>query len=115
MAESQIEFKDSIGANWETYNKLMPEVADLYDQYNGEIYKDGSVKAKEKRLMALVGALVSGCRACMLYQTEEALNLGATVDEILETCAVAISLGGTMAAGEVTHIMGLLKEIGEIE
>ncbi len=65
--------------------------------------------------MAVVGALVSGCRACMLYQTEEAINLGATVDEVLETCAVAISLGGTMAAGEVTHIMGLLKEMGKID
>lgn len=95
--------------------KVMPEVGDLYDHFYGEVYKDGTVKAKEKRLIAMVGALVSGCRACMLYQTEEALNLGATVDEILETCAVAISLGGTMAAGETTHIMGFLKELGKID
>jgi len=115
MAEKQMAIAKQIGENWETYNKLMPEVGDLYDQFHGEIYKDGTVKAKEKRLMAVVGALVSGCRACMLYQTEAAINLGATVDEVLETCAVAISLGGTMAAGEVTHIMGLLKEMGKID
>lgn len=115
MAEKQMAIAKQIEENWETYNKLMPEVGDLYDQFHGEIYKDGTVKAKEKRLMAMVGALVSGCRACMLFQTEEAIKLGATVDEVLETCAVAISLGGTMAAGEVTHIMGLLKELGRIE
>jgi len=110
-----MEIAKQIGENWKTYNRLMPEVGDLYDQFHGEIYKDGTVKAKEKRLMAVVGALVNGCRACMLYQTEEALNLGATVDEVLETCAVAISLGGTMAAGEVTHIIGLMKEMGKID
>ena len=115
MAEKQMEIHNQIGKNWATYNKLMPEVGELYDQFHGEIYKDGSVKAKEKRLMAVVGALVSGCRACMLYQTEKALNLGATVDEILETCAVVISLGGTMAAGEATHIMVFLKELGKID
>jgi AhpD family alkylhydroperoxidase len=115
MAEKQMAIAKQIGENWETYKKLMPEMSNLYDQFHGAIYKDGTVRAREKRLMALVGALVSGCRACMLYQTEEAINLGATVDEVLETCAVAISLGGTMAAGEATHIMGLLKEMGKID
>jgi alkylhydroperoxidase/carboxymuconolactone decarboxylase family protein YurZ len=36
--------------------------------------------------------------------------LGATAEEILEACAVAISLGGTMGAGETTRVVKLLEE-----
>ncbi|WP_319467664.1 carboxymuconolactone decarboxylase family protein [uncultured Pseudodesulfovibrio sp.] len=115
MTESQLDLKEKIGENWAAYAKLMPEVIDVYDPLMEEVYKDGDVKAKYKRLMAVVGALVHGCRACVLYQTEEALNAGATVDEIMESCAVAVSLGGSMAGGEVTRVIAFLREMGKID
>jgi len=62
--------------------------------------------------MALVGALVHGCRACVLFQVNHALAAGATVEEILEACGVAISLGGTMGAGETTRVVEFLNEKG---
>jgi len=34
------------------------------------------------------------------------------VDEILESCAVAISIGGTMATSETTRVMQYLEERG---
>jgi hypothetical protein len=34
------------------------------------------------------------------------------VEEILEACAVAISLGGTMGAGETTRVVQSLEEKG---
>ncbi len=56
MPESQLDLKDKIGENWAAYAKLMPEVIDVYDPLMEEVYKDGDVKAKYKRLMAVVGA-----------------------------------------------------------
>ena len=100
---------------WEIYEKCMPDVARAYDELPMEVYKDGVLSGKIKRLMALTGALVHGCRACILYQTEEALVLGATAEEILEACAVAISLGGTMGAGETTRVVQFLEEKGLLE
>jgi AhpD family alkylhydroperoxidase len=70
---------------------------------------------KNKRFMAPVGALVHGCRTCILFQTEEALSLDATADEIMEARAVATSLGGTMGAGETTRFIQLLQEKGLLE
>ena len=93
----------------------MPDIARAYDELPMEVYKDGMLSGKIKRLMAVVGALVHGCRACMLFQTEEALSLGATAEEILEACAVAISLGGTMGAGETTRVVQFLDEKGLLE
>ena len=100
---------------WEIYKKCMPDVASAYDELPMEVYKDGALSGKIKRMMALTGALVHGCRACILYQTEEALTLGATAGEILEACAVAISLGGTMGAGETTRVVQFLEEKGLLE
>ncbi|BBD07734.1 carboxymuconolactone decarboxylase family protein [Desulfovibrio ferrophilus] len=110
MIESQVELKQSIANGFELYKKLMPEIAAAYDELPAETYKDGALTGKEKRLMAMVAALVGRCRACIIYQLDYAIELGATQDEILEACAVAISLGGTMAAGEVTRVMHYLDE-----
>ena len=114
MSESQVEVKAMIGEDFGTFRERMPEVTAPYDSLQEEAYKDGEVSGKHKRLMALVGGLVRGCRGCILYQTDYALQLGATVDEILESCAVAVSLGGTLAAGETSRVMAYLKEKGAL-
>ena len=112
MVESQVELRNSIKDMFNTFCKRMPDIARAYDELPGEVYKDGVLTGKIKRLMALAASLVHGCRACMLYQTDMALDQGATVDEIFEACAVAVSLGGTMAAGETTRVVQYLHEIG---
>lgn len=115
MIESQSEVRDRVKQSFMTYKKLLPDVGRAYDELPSEVFKDGALRGKTKRMMALVGALVHGCRACELFQTEKALEAGATVEEILEACAVAISLGGTMAAGETTRVVQFLTELGKID
>jgi AhpD family alkylhydroperoxidase len=110
--ENQSELLETIHGQFETYKKLLPDVGEAYDHLPGEVYKNGALSGKLKRLMALSTALTHGCRACILFQTEEALKLGATIEEVLETCAVDISIGGTMAAGETTRVIQFLGEKG---
>jgi AhpD family alkylhydroperoxidase len=97
---------------WDLYKKCLPDVGKAYDELPMEVYKDGVLPGKIKRLMALTGALVHGCRACILFQTDQAMAAGATVEEILEACSVAVSLGGTMGAGETTRVVEFLDEKG---
>ncbi len=110
MAENQTALYNDIHDNWDHFRTLMPEMAHYYDEYTAESYKDGVVPAKYKRLMALCAAVVGGCRACQLFQTEKALALGATGEEFLEVLGVAANLGGTMGAGEATRVVGFLRE-----
>ena len=51
----------------------------------------------------------------MFSQTDRAIEQGASVEEILEACAVAISLGGTMAGDQTTRIVQFLREKNLIE
>ena len=89
-------------------------MADGYDAMTGNAYAGGRLDAKTKRLIAIAIAVTHGCRACMLSQTGHALKLGADAEEILEACAVSLSIGGTMAAGEVTRGGAVSRRIGRI-
>lgn len=108
--ESLLEKREINMENFSIYRDKMVEPGRLYMESVNEAYKDGTISSKYKRLMALVGALVQGCEPCMFAQTDRAIEQGATVEEILEACTVAISLGGTMAAGQTTRIVQFLRE-----
>jgi AhpD family alkylhydroperoxidase len=112
MLENQMELQEQIHGQWEHYKRLMPHIAAAYEELPQRVYGDGALSGKVKRLMAMTAATVHGCRACILYQADEALKLGATKAEILECIGVAVSLGGTMAAGQATRLVGYLEEKG---
>ena len=114
MLETQIELKEQIQGQWKRYKELMPHIADAYENLPGQAYADGVIDGKTKRLMAMTAATVHGCRACILYQADEAIKLGATAKEMLECIGVAVSLGGTMAEGQATRLIGFLEERGII-
>ena len=114
MLENQTELWASHGGHFAKYKQMQPEAGRLYDELSQEVYRDGVLSAKHKRLMALVGALVHGCEACILFQSEKALAAGASLEEIGEACSVAISLGGTMAAGQTCRLMRFLEDRGDI-
>jgi AhpD family alkylhydroperoxidase len=110
MLEKQVELQEQIHGQWNRYKVLMPHIAKAYEDLPNQAYADGTISAKMKRLMAMTAATIHGCRACILYQADEALKLGASMDEILECIGVAVSLGGTMAEGQATRLIGYLEE-----
>jgi AhpD family alkylhydroperoxidase len=113
--ENQTALKDEIHDLFNRYRDLMPEIARPHDELVQEAYKDGALSGKSKRLMAMAAALTHGCRGCILFQADQALSLGATAEEVLEACAVAVSIGGTMGSAETTRVVRLLQERGLID
>jgi AhpD family alkylhydroperoxidase len=113
--ESQNARKDEIHELFNRYRELMPDIARPHDELAGEAYKDGALSGKTKRLMAMAVAITHGCRGCILFQADQALELGAATEEILEACAVAVSIGGTMASAETSRVVRLLQERGLID
>ncbi|WP_321414682.1 carboxymuconolactone decarboxylase family protein [uncultured Desulfobacter sp.] len=114
MLENQTELKNRIHEQADAFRRLNPEFSRAEGALTQCVYKNGVLSAKTKRLIAMTTAIVQGCRACILYQTEAALNLGAGVDEILECIGVAVSLGGTLAEGQATRVIEFLEEKKQI-
>jgi AhpD family alkylhydroperoxidase len=78
------------------------------------VYKNGALSSKVKRLIAMAVALKVGCTNCILSQTENALNEGATKDEILETLQVLVAMGGTTGIAESLRVIKFLDELGHL-
>ena len=54
----------------------------------------GALDAKTKELMALALGIAARCQGCIAFHTREAVKLGATRAEVMETVAVAAAMGG---------------------
>lgn len=56
--------------------------------------KDGALPKKTKELIALALAVAARCDGCLGYHADALVRLGATRQEVAETLAVAIQMGG---------------------
>ena len=68
-----------------------------------EIFKDGTLTAKDKSLIALACSVAVRCESCIQVNRRRALAAGASHDEMLEAAAVAglVRLGSGFNAASV--------------
>ena len=114
MDESQLELNNNRMKHLDKFAELLPDVLGQVRDQTSEVYKDGALNCKVKRLMALAVALGAGCRNCVLGQTMYALENGATRDEVLETISVVASMRGTTGIAESLRVVQLLDELGKL-
>lgn len=93
---------------YEKMKKDMPEITKAYTEIMKAMYKEGALKPKDKELISLGIAIFARCEPCIALHVRRALNVGATKEEILSVCAVAISMGGGPA---LVYIPAVLKSI----
>lgn len=66
-----------------------------------QIYNDGVLDAKTKELMGLVASLVLRCDDCISYHLMQCNELGVTDEELEESIAVGLAVGGSIT---IPHI-----------
>jgi AhpD family alkylhydroperoxidase len=114
MAESQVELDKNRRKNLGKLMKAMPTMGKQLAEQIDEVFKEGALDSKTKRLMGMALALGVGCRNCVLGQATAALDLGATKEEILETIGVVVSLRGTTGVAESLRVIQLLDELEKL-
>ncbi len=114
MADTQLELEKNRVTQRSRLTQVLPDVMQGVGSVTAEVYKDGFLSCRVKRLMALALALGTGCQNCILAQTMEALENGATKEEILETISVVVSMRGTTGVGESLRVVQLLDELGKL-
>ncbi|GAB6190558.1 carboxymuconolactone decarboxylase family protein [Desulfocastanea catecholica] len=65
-----------------------------FAQLNGAVTAPGALDARTKQLMALGISIAIRCEGCIAYHVHDAIRAGATREEIMETIALAIMMGG---------------------
>jgi len=110
--ENQLEYYTETGKYRDRLDQGLPAMA-VYTAFRQAVYKDGALSQKVKRLIALACGLQTGCTRCIQGQTKDAAAAGATKEEILETVAVAVVMGGTAVSAETWRVVKVLEELGK--
>jgi len=110
--ENQLELYDSLIRYRDKRSKVLPDVAAAGDALRDAVYGDGALSKKVKRLIAMAVALGIGCMPCIIAQTKQAVDAGATKEEVLEAASVLLAIHGTSGYSESWRVVKVLEELG---
>lgn len=72
--------------------------------------EDGALPGKVKELMALAISIVVHCDGCIAYHAHDAIQAGATRDELLETVGVAVLMAGGPGSIYAAHTLDAIDQ-----
>lgn len=72
----------------------IPDSMKAFEELHRSSIKDGVLDSRTKELIALGIAITVRCDGCIAFHVHDALQAGATSEEILETIGVAVLMGG---------------------
>jgi len=76
-------------------------------------YKDGKLSKLQKEMIAIGISVVINCESCMEWHIKQALDNGASEDEIIEAIEVGIEMAGgpgTVAARFAMNVLEYYKQ-----
>lgn len=71
-----------------------------------QVYSEGALPAKTKELLGLVASLVLRCDDCILYHIMKCEEEGVTSEELEETLAIGMAVGGSIT---IPHLRRAIK------
>ncbi len=74
-------------------------------------YQPGALDAKTKELMGLAASMVLRCDDCVSYHIVQALDKGATKEELFETFTVSLVVGGSIVIPHLRRAVAFLEEM----
>ena len=78
-----------------TLGNEAPELSAAFVKMDQAAYIEGDLERKYKELIGLGISLYTRCEYCINLHVKQALDEGATREEILEACSVAVAFGGS--------------------
>jgi AhpD family alkylhydroperoxidase len=94
MAKDFVELAKEVDARAVNLFKAASGAMRAYRGLMEEAIKDGALDSRTKELMALAIAIAARCEGCVVYHVRAAKKKGATREQVAETIAVAIEMGG---------------------
>lgn len=72
--------------------------------------EDGALSAKVKEMMVLAVSIAVGCEGCIAYHVHDAVKVGATRPELLETIGVGLLMGGGPGSIYAVHALDAVEQ-----
>lgn len=74
-------------------------------------FSDGALSKKHKELIALGIGVITDCESCMQWHIEQAVQAGATQQEVIEAIEVAIEMGVVPATVHARFAMEVIDTL----
>src|SRR4051812_34988652 len=98
------------------FTEKMPKLAERYNSFTEECFKEGILSQKEKQLIALGISLYSQDEYCIIYHTKGCLDQGCSEQEILEAVGVTAAFGGGAAMSQaVTLVQECIQDLNQLK
>jgi AhpD family alkylhydroperoxidase len=91
-----------------------PSTMEAFSKLHHSAQRPGTLDFKTKELIALAIAVSLRCDGCIAFHTHDALQAGATREEVLEALGVAILMGGGPSVIYATHVAEALDQFEEV-
>ncbi len=90
--------------------KDIPETMGAFSKLHKASIGDGALDSKTKELIALAIGVAVRCDGCIAFHVHDALQAGASQEEIMETLGVAILMGGGPAVMYAVEAMDAVDQ-----
>ena len=104
MLEDPKNFLDSLQRAVEGFSKIDKETLKAFGNLNETALKPGALDRKMKTLMCIAIAIATRCEYCIAGRTAQAVQEGATRQELVETASVGLLMGGSLAVGPIVTL-----------
>ncbi|MFJ8219698.1 carboxymuconolactone decarboxylase family protein [Bacillus cereus] len=94
------------------FTEKMPKLAEEFNSFTEECFKEGTLSKKQKQLIALGISLYSQDEYCIIYHIKGCLDQGASEQEIFEAVGVTAAFGGGATMSQaVTLVQECIQEL----
>jgi AhpD family alkylhydroperoxidase len=94
MSKSYVEITDSINRGIAELRKAAPDALSGFTAMARGAMKAGALSERHKELIALAIGVAGRCDGCIGFHAKALVRLGASREEVMETLAVAVYMGG---------------------
>jgi len=112
MENSDIEKIEKIIRDRKTSNGFFLRNSRVYKSFvdlEEKAFTEGNLEKREKELIAIGISIVINCESCLEWHIKEALNSGASENQIIESIEVGIEMGGGPATVSARFALKVLE------
>jgi len=101
------EIQETMKALGETNREAM----NGFKKFMGGTKQEGALSKKTKELIGVALSVTKQCEWCVPFHVKNALEEGATKEEIMEACLVAVMMGGGPSMMYVQNVIKALEDL----
>lgn len=110
MTTDYVAYRQDLEKGLAELGRELPGPMSGFARLHRKVTAEGALCSSVKEMMALAISIVVGCEGCIAYHVHDAVEAGASRDELLETIGVAVLMGGGPASIYATHAIEAVNQ-----